>query len=73
MRDITKQKEQGRKRIRGHEKADISVMEIMQLKDNFYKTAKEMGISEAIFNIVCDSFYFGVAVGYRNGKKDSTK
>ena len=73
MRDLNKQKEQGRQIIRAHERADMMGPEMMRLKNDFNKTVHEKGINEAIYNLICDSFYFGVAVGYRTGKKESTK
>jgi len=73
MRDKNKQKEQGQKIIRAHERADLTGPELMKFKNDFHKTIQEKGINEAIYNLICDSFYFGVAVGYRTGKKDSTK
>lgn len=73
MRNVEKQKEKGRQVIEKHPNADLIVAELTQLRDSFKNTATTKGINEAIYNIICDSFYFGVAVGYRTGKKDSTK
>lgn len=73
MRNIEKQNEKGRQVMEKHPNADLIVAELTQLRDSFKNTAITKGINEAIYNIICDSFYFGVAVGYRTGKKDSTK
>lgn len=73
MRDLKKQKEQGRQIMRAHERADMRGSELIRLKDDFDNMVYEKGVNESIYNLICDSFYFGVAVGYRTGKKDSTK
>ena len=73
MRDMNKQKEQGQKIIRAHERADLSAMEIMKFKNDFDKNVHEKGINEAIYNLICDAFYFGVAVGSRTRKREPTK
>lgn len=73
MRDMNKQKEQGRQIMRVHERADMMGHEMMRLKNDFDKTVHEKGINEAIYNLICDSFYFGVAVGYRTRKRETTK
>lgn len=73
MRDMNKQKEQGQKIIRAHERADLTGPELMKFKNDFHKAIQEKGINEAVYNLICDAFYSGVAVGYRTCKKDSTK
>lgn len=73
MRNTEKQKEKGSQVMEKHPNADLTAGELIQLRDSFKNTAITKGINEAIYNIICDSFYFGVAVGYRTGKKDGTK
>lgn len=73
MRNMEKQKEKGMQVMEKHPNADLIVAELTQLRDSFKHTAMTKGINEAIYNIICDSFYSGVAVGYRTGKKDSIK
>ena len=73
MRNMEKQKEKGREILSKHEKADLTVPEMMKFKEGFHEIAQEKGISEAIYRLIGDVFYSGVAVGYRTGKKDSTK
>ena len=73
MRNMKKQREQGRQIAREHKNADMAGMELTQLRDSFHKKAQEKGINEAIYDLICDAFYSGVAIGYRTGKKDSTK
>lgn len=70
---MKKQKEIGRQVIDKHPNVDLIVEELTEFKNFFDETARTKGINEAIFQLVCDTFYFGVAVGYRTGKKDSTK
>lgn len=73
MRDLNKQKEQGRQIIRAHERADMRGDEMMRLKDDFDNMVHEKGVNNAIYDLICDVFYFGVAVGYRTRKRESTK
>ena len=73
MRNMKKQKEMGRQVIDKHPNADLIVDELTEFKNYFDETARTKGINEAIFQLACDIFYCGVAVGYRTGKKDSTK
>lgn len=71
MRNIKKQREQGSQIVKQHRNADLMCEELVQLRDSFKRISEEKGISEAVYDIICDSFYFGLAVGYRTGKKDS--
>ena len=73
MRNMEKQKEKGRQVMEKHPNADLIVGEMMYLKECFKKTATTRGINEAIYDLICNTFYSGVAVGYRTGKKDSRK
>lgn len=73
MRDMNKQMEQGRKIIRAHERADLRGDEVIRLKDDFDKMAYEKGFNASIYRLICDVFYFGVAVGYRTRKRETTK
>lgn len=73
MRDMNKQKEQGRQIMRVHERADLTGPELMKFKNDFTKEVHEKGINEAVYNLICDAFYSGVAVGYRTRKRETTK
>lgn len=70
MRNIKKQKEQGRQIIRAHARSDMRADEVMRLKDDFDKMVHEKGINNALYRLICDIFYFGVAVGYRTAKNE---
>lgn len=65
MRDIYKQEKQGMEFIRKHQRLALTVGEVMQFKDEFWKTEN---ISEGLFNVIGTAFYMGVAVGSRNKK-----
>ena len=73
MRNIKKQKEQANKIIKNHPNIDLTAGELMELRESFMKTAEKHGMSEAILDLAIDAFLMGLAVGYRNGKKDSRK
>lgn len=73
MRDLIKQKEQGRQIMRKHERADLRGDEVIRLKDDFDKMAYKKGFNTSIYRLICDVFYFGVAVGWRIRKRETTK
>lgn len=67
MRDVRKQAEQGKKIIRKHEKADLSVSKIHQLVDIFKDTQDDTNsVLEGVYEAVVNAFLMGVAVGSRN-------
>lgn len=72
-RDIKKQEQKGMRIMRDHTHADLTVPEIMKFKEEFEATLMKKSLSEAIFNLACNAFYMGVAVGSRNCRKTLQK
>ena len=60
MRNIEKNIE------RGHERADLSAYELCYFYENFKKIEEEKGTADGLFDLICDVFHMGVAVGARN-------
>ena len=65
MRDIYKQVAQGEKFLQQHERAQLSIDEILQFTER-YNEEMRMGYSDAVVNVVIMAFKMGVAVGVRN-------
>lgn len=66
MRDIEKAVEQGKKVISKHPRAELSVLDFLALDEITKKESSTDGNDNYWFNMVCNAFYFGVAVGHRN-------
>jgi len=62
MRDIKELENQGVKIIRNHERADLTISEVMQLKEKLTS-----GNDTGAIDIIYTAFLIGVAVGARNG------
>ena len=65
MRNVTKQSAMGHKIIKKYQRYDLTVGELCQLINPHL--TEEQGI--ALYNAVCDAFFFGVCVGQRIGVK----
>lgn len=65
MRDFRKAIEEGTQIIRRHNRLDMSVPELNQLRDQFIDEGQT---SEALMNVIIDAFRAGVAIGARNRK-----
>ena len=66
MRDIEKNIERGHEIIKKHERADLSAYELCYFYENFKKIEEEKGTADGLFDLICDVFHMGVAVGARN-------
>lgn len=66
MRDVKKQAEQGSAFLAKHERADLSMNELMQFYTNYEAKNKESGHFDALWDVISDAFKMGVAVGARN-------
>lgn len=62
MRDVKELENQGLKIIRNHERADLTVSEVMQLKEMLTS-----GNDTGAIDIIYTAFLIGVAVGAKNG------
>lgn len=65
MREIQRQAKLGRDIVRINERIDITAGELNQIRDSFISDNKDKGFNEALFNVICNSFYFGVNAGYK--------
>lgn len=64
MRDMKKNADQGRSFIRKHENADLRAVEVIEM---ISRTREEGSIDiNKLYDVICDAFYMGVAVGARN-------
>lgn len=73
MRNVKKQIEQGHAIISDHPNMDLLAKELQQFKDTFDENLLQKGVPNAVYHIIIDAFHFGVAVGYRTRKRESTK
>ena len=73
MRNIKEQRRQAREITKKHRKLDLQYKELEALRDSFMENVNTHGVGNAIFDLTADAYYMGLAVGYRNGKKDSRK
>ena len=64
MRDVKELENQGLKIIRNHEGADLTVNEVMQLKERLAS-----GNDSGVIDVIYTAFLIGVAVGARNGNQ----
>lgn len=69
MRDIKKQSQQGQALLEKNNRLDLTLGELDQFFEAFNQTAREKGISEAVWNTIGDAFKMGLAVGARNFNK----
>lgn len=71
MRDFEKWRDKGREIISA--KRDLSAIEILELLGAFDEDAQAASFKNALYNLIENAFYTGVAVGYKQARNEAKK